>query len=107
MYKWFREKSTAEDVVNKFGGPGILNEKIAVVTGGNSGIGTESVKQFVYAGAHVIVGSRSVEKGIDALKEAGIDVTKCTVVELELEDLESCSNLLLMSMHSHELIFFC
>ena len=82
---------TAAEVVIQFGGAGSLNGKIAVVTGGNSGIGTETVKQLSIAGAHVVVGSRSVANGIAALKEAGIDASKTSVVALELEDLASVS----------------
>ena len=55
--------STAKDAVDRFGGPGALEGKVAVVTGGNSGIGTETVKQLVYGGAFVVVGSRSIENG--------------------------------------------
>jgi len=83
------KKSTAKNVVDLFGGPGAQQGKVAIVTGGNSGIGTESVKQLVYAGCFVIVGSRSVENGNAALKEAGIDPSKCNVVQLELDDLAS------------------
>ena len=80
---------TALEVVNLHGGAGSLAGKIALVTGGNSGIGTETVKQLVYAGAHVLVGSRSVENGVAALKEAKVDASKTTVIALELEDLHS------------------
>lgn len=82
-------KSTAKSVVDLFGGQEAQEGKIAIVTGGNSGIGTESVKQLVYAGCQVIVGSRSVENGNTAMKEAGIDPSKVTVVQLELDDLAS------------------
>lgn len=82
---------TAAEVVGLFGGAGSLVGKVAVVTGGNSGIGTETVKQLTIAGAHVVVGSRSVENGVASLKEAGIDASKTTVIALELEDLVSVS----------------
>ena len=43
-----------------------LNGKIIVVTGGNSGLGYESVKAFAGKGAEVILASRSTEKGEEA-----------------------------------------
>lgn len=43
--------------------PSALKGKVAVVTGGNSGIGLETVKALAYGGCRVIMGSRSVEAG--------------------------------------------
>jgi len=40
-----------------------LRGKIIVVTGGNSGLGYESVKAFASKGAEVVLASRSTEKG--------------------------------------------
>jgi NAD(P)-dependent dehydrogenase (short-subunit alcohol dehydrogenase family) len=51
-------KSTAQQVVSKYGGPGALAGKTAVVTGGASGIGLETAKALAYAGARVIIASR-------------------------------------------------
>jgi NAD(P)-dependent dehydrogenase (short-subunit alcohol dehydrogenase family) len=68
-----------------------LSGKIIVVTGGNSGLGYESVKAFASSGAEVIMASRSLEKGEEArtkiLKE--IPGGKIEVRQLDLGDLES------------------
>jgi NAD(P)-dependent dehydrogenase (short-subunit alcohol dehydrogenase family) len=40
-----------------------LAGKTMIVTGGNSGLGFESVKAFAMKGAEVVLACRSVEKG--------------------------------------------
>lgn len=68
-----------------------LQEKVVIVTGGNSGLGFESVKAFVRKGAKVILACRSMEKGEQArlkiLKE--VPAAKIETAELDLTDLES------------------
>jgi len=49
-----------------------LNGKIAVVTGGNSGIGYASAKKLKERGANVIITGRSTEKVENASKELGV-----------------------------------
>src|SRR5690606_15075132 len=51
-------KSTAEEVIKGVN----LTGKIAIVTGGNTGIGLETTKTLASAGATVIVPARDVEK---------------------------------------------
>ncbi|MFC4687750.1 SDR family NAD(P)-dependent oxidoreductase [Epilithonimonas pallida] len=54
----FNAKSTTEEVIKGIS----LEGKIAIVTGGNSGIGLETVKTLAKAGAKVIVPARDIEK---------------------------------------------
>eukprot|EP00284_Hemiselmis_tepida_P014921 CAMPEP_0174920996 /NCGR_PEP_ID=MMETSP1355-20121228/4841_1 /TAXON_ID=464990 /ORGANISM="Hemiselmis tepida, Strain CCMP443" /LENGTH=345 /DNA_ID=CAMNT_0016166427 /DNA_START=44 /DNA_END=1077 /DNA_ORIENTATION=- len=61
------KKSTAKDVIDAFNPD--LKGKVAVVTGGNSGIGIETVKALASAGARVVLCSRSVEAGEKAVKD--------------------------------------
>ena len=82
-------QKTAREIVDQLGGQDCLAGKVAVVTGGNGGIGLETTKQLVYAGCRVLVGSRSVANGMAAIKAAGIDESKVEVLALELEDLAS------------------
>ncbi|MCG2616740.1 SDR family NAD(P)-dependent oxidoreductase [Terrimonas sp. NA20] len=54
----FNSTSTASEVISGIN----LNGKIAIVTGGNTGIGLETTKVLALAGAIVIVPARDVEK---------------------------------------------
>lgn len=54
----FNAKSTASDVINGIN----LTGKIAIVTGGNTGIGLETTRILAAAGATVIVPARDIEK---------------------------------------------
>ena len=68
-----------------------LKDKSIIVTGGNSGLGYESVKAFASKGAKVILASRSLEKGEDAKKSILKEVTDAEIIvmRLDLGDLES------------------
>jgi len=108
------KSSTAMDVLIHFSkAKGLSNPtdllagKRAIVTGGNSGIGTETVKALAFAGAKVIFGSRSVAAGEESIKSeitgpgpflrtgqytlSPSCVDRVSVVQLDLEDLESIS----------------
>ena len=61
--------STADDVADLYGRD--LSGKVAVVTGGNSGIGLETVRVLAERGARVILCSRSAAAGKDALRGLG------------------------------------
>src|SRR5438445_4448813 len=54
---------------------GRLEGKIALVTGGNSGIGLATAKQFVHEGAYVFITGRREPELARAVKEIGINVT--------------------------------
>lgn len=95
-------RSTAQDVLSIYsGGAGVnfLKGKVAVITGGNSGIGLEACKAMSSAGCRVIMGSRSVEAGEKAIeneiqkpgngKYIVEDVSGITVKQLNLESLAS------------------
>ncbi len=68
-----------------------LTGKIIIVTGGNSGLGYESVKAFAEKGAEVILTSRSIEKGETAKAEI-LKINpdgKIVVMELDLMEFAS------------------
>ena len=80
-----KEKWTTDNIPD-------LSEKIIIVTGGNSGLGYESVKAFAEKGAEVILASRSVEKGEAAKTLIGKTKGKIVVMQLDLMDLASIKN---------------
>lgn len=69
-----------------------LSGKTIIVTGGNSGLGFESVKAFAEKGAQVILASRSVEKGEEAKKQMGSASANVHVMQLDLQDFASIEN---------------
>ncbi len=75
----FGYRSTASEVCDGLD----LSGKIVLVTGGYSGIGTETVRALAKAGAHIIVGARRPDAAKDVLSELP---GKITILELDLSD---------------------
>ncbi len=65
-----------------------LSGKVALVTGGNSGIGLATAKHFVAEGAYVYITGRSKTKLDSAVKEIGSNVTAVQVDVTNLKDLD-------------------
>mgnify|MGYP000199535165 FL=1 len=63
-----------------------LTGKIAVVTGGNSGIGYATAKYFKEAGANVIITGRSADRVITAATELGFKGIVADVIDLSAID---------------------
>lgn len=65
--------------------------RLALVTGGNSGLGLETAKQLAGAGAHVVITARDAAKGEAALRELRTHAPDATVElgELDLASLAS------------------
>lgn len=58
---------------------GVLSGKVAVVTGGTSGIGERIAEVFVAEGAHVVVAARRQEEGAALEKRLGVSFIKTDV----------------------------
>jgi len=102
-------KPTARSVILQLGGGGeavgqsFLKGKTALVTGGNAGIGLETVKALASAGCRVLLCSRSVSAAKEAVQseitKEGLDGTykasdsNIVVKQLDLEDLDSIRKL--------------
>ena len=67
---------------------GKLEGKIAVVTGGSSGIGLATAKQIVHEGAYVFITGRRRPELAAAVKEIGRNVTGVQGDVSNLEDLD-------------------
>ena len=65
----------------------ILDEKVAVITGGNSGIGLETAVALARDGAHVVITSRNPQRGATALAE--VEARSGGTVEVMALDLTS------------------
>lgn len=84
----FNAKSTADDVIQNID----LTGKIAIVTGGNTGIGLETTKVLAAAGATVIVPARDIEKakknleGIANVEIAAMDLMSPTSIDTFAEN---------------------
>jgi NAD(P)-dependent dehydrogenase (short-subunit alcohol dehydrogenase family) len=77
----FNAKSTSTEVIKGID----LTGKIAIVTGGNTGIGLETVKTLANAGATVIVPARDIEKARKNLQ----GIAKVEIEEMDLIDYTS------------------
>src|SRR6476620_2004855 len=67
---------------------GKLNGKVALVTGGNSGIGLATAKRFVNEGAYVFITGRRQKELDTAVKEIGKNVTAVQGDVANLADLD-------------------
>jgi retinol dehydrogenase-12 len=68
-------------------------EKVAIVTGGNSGIGKQIVRDLNLRGAKVYMLCRSTERASEAVKDLfsiyGCDITRMIVLQCDLSDFSS------------------
>ena len=78
----FHSKTNADEITNGID----LTEKIAIVTGGYSGIGLETTRELVATGAKVIIPAKRTEVAVQNLE--GI-VSKENIVEMDLGNLNS------------------
>ena len=86
--------STASDVVSRYR-PSlpsyVARGGVAVVTGGNSGIGAESARALLDVGCFVVLACRDEAAGERALAEMSAAAGRARVQKLDLADLDSVS----------------
>jgi NAD(P)-dependent dehydrogenase (short-subunit alcohol dehydrogenase family) len=92
----FNATSTVHDVIKGID----LSGKTAIVTGGYAGIGLETVKTFVAAGATVIVPARDTKKAADNLK----GVANVTIEKMDLMDPASIDQFALKFLANHNIL---
>ncbi|MDE9528456.1 SDR family NAD(P)-dependent oxidoreductase, partial [Xenorhabdus bovienii] len=66
-----------------------LKDKVALITGGHSGLGFEATKALSKAGVHVVVGTRNVRSASKALS----GLPNVTILQLDLSDIRSVRSL--------------
>ena len=67
-----------------------LSGRVAVVTGGNGGIGLGMAKGLAAAGASVAVAARNAEKGEAAVAALAASGGKSAFIALDVADKDSC-----------------
>lgn len=71
-----------------------LSGKVAVVTGGNGGIGLGMARGLAQAGASIIVAGRNAQKSAQAVKELEALGAKAIALEVDVTDEQSCCQLI-------------
>jgi len=70
-----------------------LKGRVAVVTGGNGGIGLGIAKGLASAGASIVVAARDADKNEAAIKELEVFAVKAMAVETDVRKLDSCQSM--------------
>ena len=65
-----------------------LENKVALITGGTSGIGAETARLFIKEGAQVVISGRSEEKGSKLAEELGENASYCLSDITKEEDIK-------------------
>lgn len=66
-----------------------MSKKIALVTGGNRGIGLETSRQLAVQGVHVIVAARDAAKAAEAVAELQAGSGSAEALQLDVTDAAS------------------
>lgn len=82
-----------------------LEGKVAVVTGGSSGIGLATAKLFWDAGAKVAISGRNQKSLDDTIKELGAGVVAVRSDVSELSDLDTLFNLVVKKLGRIDVLF--
>jgi NAD(P)-dependent dehydrogenase (short-subunit alcohol dehydrogenase family) len=84
---------------------GKLDHKIAVITGGNSGIGLATAKRFVAEGAYVFITGRREAELDSAVKEIGENVTAVQGDVARLSDLDRLYDIVKRTKDRVDIVF--
>ena len=65
-------------------------ERVALISGGNRGLGREVARRLAEDGYQVVIGSRELAKGEQAAQELGTNVSACRLDVTDQKSIESC-----------------
>jgi NAD(P)-dependent dehydrogenase (short-subunit alcohol dehydrogenase family) len=65
-------------------------ERVALVSGGNRGLGLEVARRLAEDGYRVVIGSRDSARGDEAAREVGEGATACRLDVIDPESIEAC-----------------
>jgi NAD(P)-dependent dehydrogenase (short-subunit alcohol dehydrogenase family) len=65
-------------------------ERVALVSGGNRGLGLEIARRLVENGYRVVIGSRNPARGEEAARQVGESATACQLDVTDPESIEAC-----------------
>jgi 2-dehydro-3-deoxy-D-gluconate 5-dehydrogenase len=71
-----------------------LNGRVAVITGGNAGIGLGMAKGLAAAGAAIVIAGRRAEKNLEAAKAIAAINVKTAAIEVDVCKEESCRSMI-------------
>ena len=84
---------------------GKLQDKIALITGGTSGIGAETARLFIKEGAKVVISGRSEKKGTRLAEELGENAFYCLSDITKEEDIEKAISFTTNSLGKMDILF--
>jgi len=96
----FNRKSTGREVLADID----LSGKVAIVTGGYSGIGLETTRALAEKGAKVIVAGRSMQKGKDNLADVKGSVDMASMDLSDLKSVQSFAGKILSTINQVDLL---
>lgn len=82
-----------------------LKGKVALITGGTSGIGAETARLFIKEGARVVISGRSEEKGRKLANELGENASYCLSDITKEEDIEKTISFTTNSFGKLDILF--
>lgn len=78
----------------------ILKGKVAIVTGGSSGMGKYMAKRFAEAGAFVVITGRNLERLEEAKKEIEIESGQVLVVQMDVREMEHVKHMVTETLNT-------
>ena len=84
---------------------GKLDNKVALITGGTSGIGAETARLFIEQGAQVVISGRSEEKGTKLAKVLGENAHYCLSDITKEEDIKKAISFTTSTLNKIDILF--